>query len=56
MFLWTEFNPSIPTPTAQRAHEAVPGSRFLEMKNCAHWLQWEDPQAFNAAVRSFLLG
>jgi hypothetical protein len=30
--------------------------RLLELKNCAHWPQWEDPEAFNTAVRNFLLG
>jgi pimeloyl-ACP methyl ester carboxylesterase len=54
LFLWTEFNPSTPSPTARRAHEQMPGSQFVELKNCAHWPQWEDPEAFNAAVRKFL--
>jgi 2-hydroxy-6-oxonona-2,4-dienedioate hydrolase len=54
LFLWTEFNPSIPIATARRAHEQMPGSRFVELKNCAHWPQWEDPAAFNRAVTEFL--
>ena len=54
LFLWTVFNPSTPSPTARRAHEQVPGSQFVELKNCAHWPQWEDPEGFNAAVRKFL--
>jgi 2-hydroxy-6-oxonona-2,4-dienedioate hydrolase len=55
LFLWTEFNPSTPAPTARRAHERLPGTQYVELKNCAHWPQWEDPEAFNRAVREFLL-
>ena len=54
LFLWTEFNPSIPATTARRAHEQMPGSQWVLLKDCAHWPQWEDPAAFNQAVRQFL--
>jgi 2-hydroxy-6-oxonona-2,4-dienedioate hydrolase len=54
LFLWTEFNPSMPITTARRAHEQMPGSHWVELKNCAHWPQWEDPAAFNKAVADFL--
>jgi 2-hydroxy-6-oxonona-2,4-dienedioate hydrolase len=54
LFLWTEFNPSMPNTTAYRAHQQMPGSRWVELKNCAHWPQWEDPAAFNRAVTEFL--
>ncbi|HEY7060073.1 MAG TPA: alpha/beta hydrolase [Chloroflexota bacterium] len=56
LFLWTEFNPSMPGTTARRAHEQMPGSQWVELKDCAHWPQWEDPQAFNQAVTRFLAG
>ena len=55
LFLWTEFNPSTPSPTARRAHEQTPGTQFVELTSCAHWPQWEEPEAFNTAVRNFLL-
>ncbi len=54
LFLWTEYNPSTPTATARRAHEQMPGSQFIELANCAHWPQWEDPVAFNQVVLRFL--
>jgi 2-hydroxy-6-oxonona-2,4-dienedioate hydrolase/2-hydroxy-6-oxo-6-(2'-carboxyphenyl)-hexa-2,4-dienoate hydrolase len=54
LFLWTEFNPSTPAPTARRAQAQIPGSQYVELRDCAHWPQWEDPEAFNNAVRSFL--
>lgn len=54
LFLWTEFNPSTPASTARRAQAQVPGSKWVELKDCAHWPQWEDPEAFNGAVRAFL--
>jgi pimeloyl-ACP methyl ester carboxylesterase len=56
LFLWTEFNPSTPAPTARRAHEQVPGSQFVELPDCAHWPQWEQPEAFNRTVVEFLSG
>jgi pimeloyl-ACP methyl ester carboxylesterase len=34
----------------------MPGSKFFELKNCAHWPQWEDPAGFNRAVTEFLAG
>jgi 2-hydroxy-6-oxonona-2,4-dienedioate hydrolase len=46
----------MPSTTARRAHEQMPGSQWVELKNCAHWPQWEDPQAFNQAVTRFLAG
>ena len=54
LFLWTEFNPSMPNTTAYRAHQQMPGSHWVELKSCAHWPQWEDPAAFNRAVTEFL--
>jgi 2-hydroxy-6-oxonona-2,4-dienedioate hydrolase len=56
LFLWTEFNPSTPAATARRAHEQLPATKYVELKDCAHWPQWEDPEAFNRAVRDFLRG
>jgi 2-hydroxy-6-oxonona-2,4-dienedioate hydrolase len=55
LFLWTEFNPTTPVATARRAQAAVPGSRFVELEGCAHWPQWERPDAFHAVVREWLL-
>jgi 2-hydroxy-6-oxonona-2,4-dienedioate hydrolase len=54
LLFWTEFNPSTPAPTARRAQAQIPGSQYVELKDCAHWPQWEDPEAFNNAVRSFM--
>jgi 2-hydroxy-6-oxonona-2,4-dienedioate hydrolase len=54
LFLWTQFNPSIPTAMARRAHEQMPGTQFVELAHCAHWPQWEDPTAFNQTVTRFL--
>jgi 2-hydroxy-6-oxonona-2,4-dienedioate hydrolase len=54
LYLWTQFNPSIPTAMARRAHEQMPGAQFVELASCAHWPQWEDPAAFNQTVLRFL--
>lgn len=46
-------DPAIPIDDAHRAHEGVPGSRFLELP-AAHLSPVELPVAFSAAVLSFL--
>ena len=35
------------------AHAQMPGSQWVELKNCAHWPQWEKPEEFNRIVREF---
>lgn len=54
LFVWTDHNPTIPTNQARKASEYVPDVEFVEMKNCGHWPQWEDPETFNAVVESYL--
>jgi pimeloyl-ACP methyl ester carboxylesterase len=53
LYLWTDHNPTTTSATAERAHKLTPGSSFHELKNCAHWPQWEDPEQFNTAIREF---
>jgi 2-hydroxy-6-oxonona-2,4-dienedioate hydrolase len=53
LYLWTEFNPTTTAATASRAQKATPGSQFLELKDCAHWPQWEETEPFNRAIREF---
>jgi 2-hydroxy-6-oxonona-2,4-dienedioate hydrolase len=56
LFIWTDHNPTIPTAQARKASEYIPDVQFVEMKDCAHWPQWEDPAAFNKIVTDFLIG
>jgi pimeloyl-ACP methyl ester carboxylesterase len=55
LLLWTEFDPSTPTPTARRAHERLPSTQFVELQSRAHWPRWEALDAFKQTVREILL-
>lgn len=54
LMLWTSDNPTTTSATARRATEYLPDGRFVEMDDCAHWPQWEDPDTFNRIVMDFL--
>lgn len=56
LFVWSDHNPTIPTAQARKASEYVPDVQFVEMADCGHWPQWEDPPTFNRIVTEFLLG
>ncbi len=55
LFIWSDHNPSISTATARQAAAQMPNSQFVEMKDCAHWPQWEDAKTFNQLVERFML-
>ncbi len=55
LFIWSDHNPSIATATARQAASHMPDAQFFEMKDCAHWPQWEDPETFNDLVLRFML-
>ena len=54
LFIWSDHNPSIQTATARNAAARMPNARFVEMKDCAHWPQWEDAPTFNNLVLQFM--
>jgi 2-hydroxy-6-oxonona-2,4-dienedioate hydrolase/2-hydroxy-6-oxo-6-(2'-carboxyphenyl)-hexa-2,4-dienoate hydrolase len=55
LVLWTDKNkgqsPEVGAYLAERLH-----ARFTIIENAAHWPQWEQPEAHDAAVEEFLLG
>lgn len=53
LFLWTSHNPSTTAETARRAAASLRRGQFIEMSDCAHWPQWEDPDTFNDILRHF---
>lgn len=55
LFIWSDHNPSINTATARQAAAHMPNSEFVEMKDCAHWPQWEDARTFDDLVIRFVL-
>lgn len=44
----------VPSSAVRTAHEAMPGSRFVEIANAGHSAYFEQPQAYNRAVLGFL--
>jgi pimeloyl-ACP methyl ester carboxylesterase/GNAT superfamily N-acetyltransferase len=44
-----------PPPVFRDFARAIPGSRLVILPECGHAAQWEQPQAFNAAVLDFLV-
>ena len=50
-FIWGEADGLFHLSTARRMAAAVPHSRLVVLPDCAHGLQWEQPQRFAAAFR-----
>ncbi len=47
-------DPSMPVAVSRAIHERIPGSEFQEIPAAMHLCNLEQPEAFNAAVTSFL--
>ncbi len=56
LVIWTDNDPTAPLATGERFVKAIPDSRLLVMKDCAHWPQWEKPDIFNTIHLDFLAG
>ena len=54
LVLWTDKNPGTGPDVGQYISSLIPGARFSCIKDAAHWPQWEQPQAHDEAVLSFL--
>ena len=54
LVLWTDKNPGTGPDVGQYISSLIPGARFACLKDAAHWPQWEQPQAHDEAVLSFL--
>ena len=52
--LWTEDNPGQTTELARTVSADLPDGRFELLSDCAHWPQFERPDAFNASHVEFL--
>lgn len=44
----------VPATAMQAAHRGLPGSRFAEIENAGHSAYFEQPEAYNDALRAFL--
>lgn len=56
LVLWTDKNPGAGPDVGRHISTLIPGSRFVCIKDAAHWPQWEQPEAHDEAVLSFLRG
>ena len=54
LVIWTDHDPTAPLRTGQRFVDAIPDSRLVVMRDCAHWPQWEKADEFNALHLEFL--
>lgn len=54
LVLWTEDNPGQSTELAERVSADLPDGRFHVLTDCAHWPQFERPDAFNEIHLEFL--
>ena len=44
----------VPAEAMRAAHRGLPGSRFVEIANAGHSAYFEQPEAYNDALREFL--
>ncbi len=55
LVIWTDHDPTAPVATGQRFVDSIPGAEpLVVMEDCAHWPQWEKPDAFNLLHLDFL--
>ncbi|WP_348789767.1 alpha/beta hydrolase [Leifsonia sp. NPDC080035] len=54
LFVWTDHEPTGDADEGRRLAALIPRGEFLLVEDAAHWPQWEDPDAFNAAAVDFL--
>lgn len=56
LVLWTDHDPTASVEVGERLASMIPGSKFVVMKDCGHWPQFEDAEMFNRIHIEFLLG
>ncbi len=54
LIVWGDRDHTIPLEHGRRAHESIPGSRFVTLSRAAHFPHLEDPHGLEAALRDFL--
>ncbi|MEO5881501.1 MAG: alpha/beta hydrolase [Caldimonas sp.] len=54
LVLWTDNDPTATVQVGQELADAIPGSKFVVMKGCGHWPQFEDADTFNRIHIDFL--
>jgi pimeloyl-ACP methyl ester carboxylesterase len=54
LVLWSDKNPGMGPDVGKRLSGLIAGSEYYCIEDAAHWPQWEQPDAHNDAVLSFL--
>jgi 2-hydroxy-6-oxonona-2,4-dienedioate hydrolase len=54
LVVWTSDDPSGPAAAGMEMAGKIPGGRFEYLADAGHWPQWEQRDAYNALVLSFL--
>jgi len=54
LVLWTDHDPTATVEAGQQLADLIPGSKFVVMKDCGHWPQFEDADTFNRIHIDFL--
>ena len=56
LVLWTSHDPTAKIDVGEDLAALIPGAKFVVMRDCGHWPQFEDPETFNRIHIEFLLG
>jgi len=56
LIVWGERDKTIPIEHGRRAHELIPGSRFVTLPKAAHFPHLEDPYGLSEALLSWIAG
>ena len=54
LIVWGERDRTIPIEHGRRAHELIPGSRFVSLPRAAHFPHLEDPEGLSEALLDFI--
>lgn len=54
LVIWGEEDRVFPVAVGEALHRLIPGSQFIQVPNAGHIPQWEQPDAVNVQIRSFL--
>jgi pimeloyl-ACP methyl ester carboxylesterase len=54
LIIWGDADPIIPVSHGRAAHEAVPGSRYVELEGSGHWPMLDASERFAKEIDSFL--
>jgi hypothetical protein len=54
LIVWGDADPIIPVTHGRAAHEAVPGSRYIEFEGSGHWPMLDAPARLVEAISTFI--